>query len=275
MQCMICNNHSRIYFHKQFNCYGLKDVEYWKCDFCGFVFAKTLFELSEKEWIELNSNYHSGYQGKDCNPDDPKWIERIQTQAEVIARLVSFKLIGVRGSFLDYGCGDGKLSDMLKETHAIELLKYDRFMNNKDYLAEKELGRHKYGLVLTTSVFEHLRDIRYIEEIDALVAEGGVLGLHTLVAESIPSDPDWFYLLPVHCSFYTNESMKIIFDRLGYTSSIYNVESRLWFWFRERNEDIEDKILWFNNENDAEYYCYFKRGFVDYWKLDEREMRNR
>ena len=102
-----------------------------------------------------------------------------------------------------------------------------------------------------------------LSEIVDLVADAGVMAVHTLVRESIPPDPSWFYLLPVHCSFFTNKSMQILFDKWGFESSIYHIESRMWFWFRQDSDRIGsmlEKEGWKLGE------VYFKKAFMDYWK---------
>ncbi|MES9853848.1 MAG: hypothetical protein ABW170_18680 [Candidatus Thiodiazotropha sp. L084R] len=49
MNCIICNTSSHYFFTKQFNCFGLKNVDYYRCNHCGSVFAKTLLELAEED----------------------------------------------------------------------------------------------------------------------------------------------------------------------------------------------------------------------------------
>jgi len=67
------------------------------------------------------------------------------------------------------------------------------------YVSKKSLS-DRYIVVINTSVFEHAREIETLDEIAELVDEDGVPALHVLVPESVPRDPPWFYLLPVHCT---------------------------------------------------------------------------
>jgi hypothetical protein len=102
------------------------------------------------------------------------------------------------------------------------------------------------------------------------------MGIHTLVAEKIPASADWFYLLPVHCAFYTNKSMQLLFDQWGYSASIYHMNSRLWIWFKTDPGAVEKIVKDANARPGREYFTYhFKRGFMDYWKLSEQELMNR
>ena len=47
-----------------------------------------------------------------------------------------------------------------------------------------------------------------------VVAPNGAFGMHTLVAERVPSDPAWFYLEPPHCAFFSNAAMARLSDDL-------------------------------------------------------------
>jgi hypothetical protein len=70
--------------------------------------------------------------------------------------------------------------------------------------------------------------------------------------------------------------MKILFREWGFTASIYNVESRLWFWFRTGTDRVEKIIRKANELPGREIlYYHFKRGFMDYWKLDKNKVLRR
>ncbi|UUO14267.1 hypothetical protein [Dolichospermum heterosporum] len=94
-----------------------------------------------------------------------------------------------------------------------------------------------------------------------------MLALHVLVKEDIPQDPDWFYLQPPHVSFFTNQSMQILFEQWNYKASIYHVPSRLWFWFREM-DNIQMSVI--KNLLPETEGFYFKEGFMNYWGLIEK-----
>ncbi len=146
------------------------------------------------------------------------------------------------------------------------MCKFDRYeQNTNGYLHEHDLKKGGFDFVVTTSVFEHLTRREHFDEINALVSADGVMGLHTMVRESIPPDPTWFYLLPVRCAFHTNKSMSILFEQWGYQCSIYHVEARIWFWFKSDPDQIEEIVCNANKRPHAPLYL-FKRGFLDYWK---------
>jgi hypothetical protein len=219
--------------------------------------------MAIEEWEELNMNYHSCHQGKDECSDDPRWVERLQAQAAVITFLAKQGVLPKALPWVDWGCGDGKLTHLL-ERHQLFTLKYDRYMRyENDYLTDVDIQDAKYSVVFNTSIFEHIRNRPTLNSINNLVSEDGVLAIHTLVTEVIPQDPRWFYLLPVHCSFFTNKSMQILFEDWGYEVSIYHLPSRMWFWFKKRGDVV--KILFDSGHLNSENGFYFKEGFMNYW----------
>lgn len=264
MKCLICDGNMKFSFSKRFSVFGLSKVDYWCCQHCGFTISRTHAEMTVAEWESLNHEYHATYQLTESNPDDPRWIARLESQARVIRDAAEIGLIDGKGRWLDYACGDGKLSELLNQ-EGLTLLKYDRYMAREDgYLDADELVPRSFEFVITTSVFEHLTLREQFDSVGALVADNGVLGVHTMVCETVPRDPDWFYLLPVHCAFHTNKSMSLLLEQWGYVASVYNVDSRLWLWFKQPGR-LKRHIENANKRSDGVSYIY-KHGFVDYWK---------
>ncbi len=265
MKCIICSGRMEFYFSKDFDAFGLGKVDYWRCRDCGFSMSRTHAEMTRAEWESLNRQYHSTYQAKDSNADDPRWTERLQSQATVLADAVQVGLLNGDGRWLDYACGDGKLSELLR-SDGITLEKYDRYMSRQEgYLRDDEITARGFDFVITTSVFEHFTKREEFDSVESLVSANGVLGLHTLVREDIPCDSSWFYLLPVHCAFHTNRSMALLLEQWGYASSVYNVDSRLWLLFKKPASDMRHRVDAANRRVRKPTYI-LKDGFVDYWK---------
>lgn len=260
--CMICGADCKYYFTKKFNLELLQDVEYYKCTHCGFVYSNTHKKMSAEKWNDLNKWYHS-YHGTNVTNDDKNWTNRLNTQSDIIKIFVDNNLLCSNGNWIDYGCGDGKLSNMLENKYNLILKKFDIVPVGSGFISEQELYSKKYDFVITTSVFEHLRTIEELNNIFSLVSETGIMAVHTFISENVPQDPTWFYLLPVHCAFFTNASMKILFNRFNYKCSLYNYEGRIWFMFKQNN-NIEQIIEKINCSSDIKYY--YKNNFMDYWK---------
>ena len=266
MKCYVCQNRMEEFFRKDFKgLFGLNLVHYWKCIHCGFVLSKTHLDMDTTTWERLNNEVHSAYQGTDFIAEDPRWLSRLQSQAKTIRELADFGILPTDQPWLDFACGDGKLADMLSAS-SLHTLKYDRYMSrgNDDYVSQKSLSPGNYGNIITTSFLEHVLKIETLDEMASLISKTGVLSVHTLVRETISPDPDWFYLLPVHVAFHTNKSMQILFDLWGFHSSLYHLESRMWFWFRTRLEHNGNFQAFRKQANSEEYF--YKNAFMDYWK---------
>jgi hypothetical protein len=234
LKCIVCSSKMTPYFKKTFLKFGLGEVEYVRCPSCQFVCSETHYKMTDNDWCALNEAYHGEYFEIGHNPDDPRWIDRMIAQASVIASLVG---VGILKSdcALDYGAGDGRLADLLDEK-GIFVDKYDKFISKSGYRAYEEMQPGGYDLVISTAVFEHVRCIETLDEIVSFVSEDGVLALHTMIMEQAPRRSDWHYLVPVHCSFFSNKSMQKLFERWNFTHSFYHVESRMWFFFRNRKD---------------------------------------
>ncbi|KOS60726.1 methyltransferase domain-containing protein [Lysinibacillus agricola] len=254
--CQICKGDLEYFFTKSFNLEILNKVDYLKCNNCGFVKADTICKLNIEKWNRLNNEFHSNYQYSEMNIEDLKWVTRLEKQSKILKEFADLKIINLNES-LDYGCGDAKLSKSLKKISGYNLLNYDKYMTEETY--NTQLRENYFNFLITTSVFEHIVDLRDLDNIVSLINENGVMAVHTLITEKIPRDPNWFYLYPVHVSFFTNKSMEILFNKWGFKSSLYHLESQLWFFFKE-NKEFDQRFLSENN-------LFYKDGFMDYWHV--------
>ena len=263
MKCIICYSDMTFYFRKTFNVFNLKDVEYWKCKNCGFCASKTHFDMTSKEWAELNHAFHSGTHYTEDNPYNRN--QRYFNQALMLSLM--FKQSLIKGDrWLDWGCGIGSVALLLKDYFNIELLTYDRYFTPQiNSISEKMLVKRGFHLVVNTAVFEHVRDRETLNEIESYVNSSGCFAIHTLVPESVPKEPNWMYLLPVHCAFHTNKSMQILMEQWGYNCSVYNEHSKMWVLFHDDADQIQAKTKKLNHSLGWEY-LHFKNGFMDYWK---------
>jgi hypothetical protein len=263
--CIVCGGMTRPYFTKDFGgvC-DLQKVRYRQCVTCGFSFSETHYALSDDDWGELNERYHLSFFGQDECEDDPRWFERLTQQSEVLLHLQSKAIFPTDLPYYDYGCGDGKLSDMLASNRML-VRKYDKFLGggHSGYLTDKEVRSGNFGLVVNTSVMEHVRDLQTLDDIaNSVHPARGVLAMHTWVGKVVPRDDKWFYLLPVHISFFTNKAMGILLSRWGFVASVYVVAPRMWFLFRENSlaQKAYEGLAAVRDD------VFHKAGFVDYWQ---------
>jgi hypothetical protein len=262
--CLVCGSSTVPHTVKRWGgTLGLGDVLMARCVRCGFVQAETIYAMSEERWERLNVECHSLYQGSDENPTDPRWLERMTAQRDVLAALHRLDLTPPGKPWLDWGAGDAKLSEMLRP-ECVQLDSFDAYMGGPDYLTQEDLKPRSFGLVISTSVFEHVRSLEPLDDMERLVADGGIFAIHTLIAEEVPGDPDWFYYQAPHVSFFTNDSMAYLFERWGYRSSVYHLPSKLWFCLKEPEERAREIAAKLNAETGTEDSIP-GAGFVGYW----------
>jgi hypothetical protein len=262
MRCIICDGPTSYYFSKQFGQYGLGNVDYHRCAHCGFVASKTHFDMSDDEWTSLNAAFHSDSNAREDNPYNRN--QRYFNQALMLHLMVRAGMLPTR-TWLDWGSGVGSVSNQLDRHFSLELLNFDRYVTPPlRAVCEDALVRRSYRLVVNTAVFEHVRSRATLDEIESYVAPDGHLAVHTLVRGEIPADPDWMYLLPVHCAFHTNRSMDLLMQQWGYTCSVYNEHSKMWVMFRSAPDQVQLRTHALNDLLGWEY-LHFKHGFMDYW----------
>ena len=104
------------------------------------------------------------------------------------------------------------------------------------YLSDNEVIPNSFDAVISCAVFEHLFGKSDVDAILQLLNEHGILFLHTLICEEVPKDPDWFYLGAAHVTFWTNAAMTHIYNTYGYAGCAYNVDARMWLFFKDKEE---------------------------------------
>lgn len=267
MKCFVCGEEMQPFMEKNFGMENLDKCEYVRCENCGLVVAKTIYEMTHDQWSKLNFECHDKlfHGGVDYVEIDPNVYTRFEFKSNLFVELVKRGIFKADWRAVDYGAGDGflanKTNDKLGKTW---LKKFDAYMaEDKNYLPIQEMRPKSFDFVLTCSVFEHLLGRGDVEKIINLVKTDGVMGMHTLICEEVPQDTKWFYLLPVHCTFWTNKSMQLIYEQFGFKRCLYHVESRMWLMFY----DIEtfDKIKSCADELAGTFV--FSENFVDYWKV--------
>lgn len=262
MNCIICAGRMLPYFSKMFNAYHLKVANYSRCEECGFCASETHFAMTGSEWEALNLSFHNDSEAREDNPYNRN--QRYFNQALMLHLMKQNGLLSPR-NWLDWGSGSGSLSAQLLHNFGIELYNFDKFMRpNLFALSQDQLKPRGHSVVISTAVFEHVRDRKTLDEIESYVGDDGCLGIHTLVRGEIPRDSGWMYLLPVHCAFHTNKSMDILMRQWGYTCSIYNEHAKMWIWFKQESASVATKVAALNRLMGWEY-LHFKTGFMDFW----------
>ncbi len=269
MKCLICNSDSEFLTRKNYE--GdfkilLEQNTYMKCPQCGFSFSKTIQEMSDLEWEELNFGFHKLLESQKFTDDinQPPYIH----QANLINILSKLGLIDLQHS-LDYAGGHGTLTKILRNYYGSDLPVYDPYVqddnsNSLHYI--EEIKGKKFKFINCSALFEHIRSESDLDEIASLVDEDGVLMIHTVICENIPADPNWFYFVPpVHSAFFTNKSMDIWMEKWNFSASVYCKDAKSWLLFKKDSEALQNSIKEVNSLLQSQFLIH-KKGFVDYWK---------
>ena len=248
---------------KRFDLDALQKTEYLRCENCRLAISETHYLLNNHEWQQLNQTWH-----KDNNlrQDDPYNRNlRYLNQGLMLHLMVQHGILENSCDWIDWGGGEGLLARSLDENFNLKCSTYDKYIEPKfNRIESHQLKKRSREFVLCTAVFEHIRERATLDEIESLVSHSGCFAVHTLVRGEIPDDPNWMYLLPVHCTFFTNTSMSILMEQWGYRCSVYNENSKLWVWFRSDVEETRTRVLDLNQKIGFEY-LKFSSGFMDYW----------
>ncbi len=277
MKCFVCGAEMTPYFEKKLDSTAKEYIdkpeifEYVRCENCGLVVSKTLYEMSHEDWSAFNTKAHKAVfdQKVDYKIVDPSWLKRLETQANMFVNLVNLGIFKDDWRTIDFGAGDGKLANKINERlKKVWLKKFDAYMEplDENYLTKDEVKPQSFDFLVSTSVFEHLLGTQGdVEKIIDLIKPDGTMALHTLICEEVPQDPEWFYLLPVpvHCTLWTNKAMSITYKKFGFKGCAYNLPAQMWLFFRDRNLYLELK----NNKEKLQGNYFFSDDFVDYWKV--------
>ena len=272
--CLICGTPTPDDFSKTYAPHpgspfdGPLTVTYCRCGHCGFVMSRTHQAMAPAQWAALNTSWHHHY--------ETHLDQKVSNAPPYAEQALALRMLARNGVLdlddaLDYAAGYGSLARLLGKYFDARLRIFDRYVQDAGqgdlYVPESALGR--YGLVINSAMFEHVLDRAALDEVDALVAERGVLMLHTVICERVPRDPDWFYLAPVvHTAFHTNRSMSLLMAQWGYAASLYSPAAKSWWLFKAGHPALArlpQVVETINTELRMKYFIH-REGFVDYWK---------
>lgn len=290
MKCLVCGTSMRPYFTRKFDGahpfdeifrHYLDYMEYERCDACSLVSCANVYAMDKAAFYELNTRWHQSMESsenigaratshKGSGGNQPPYLQ----MATLINILQRHEIIGPR--MLDFAGGIGSLANLLDVYYQLPLAVYEPYNNapfNKNirYLnSREELAldiKKPYDLVINSAMFEHIKDMEVLDEIDACVAKSGALLLHTVVRENTPKDPSYFYIQPCHITFWSNRAMGLFMKRYGYRASIYNLEAKSWLLFKNgaNLRGLRDKVCKINKQMQREYLLLSEDGFYEYY----------
>lgn len=203
MACPICNAEESTFVIRVIKS-GL-EIEYVRCCECRAIYAPEVLSWEPGDFKRKIYNV-------DYVKFDPDFVEkrpRIYANSLYKNRFPSFS-----GRHLDYGGGNGKLSQILRDEASWDSQTFDR------YYGDVKLPEGKFDLVTAIEVFEHAVNVHELwNDLSRLTNFGGILFVSTWTApDNLESMNDWFYLLPRngHFIFYSPEAFDLLEKQYGF-----------------------------------------------------------
>lgn len=177
-------------------------VQYLFCEDCGFCFAPELYGWTLKQFAD--KIYNDSYVEV-----DPDYLSaRPRTNARSLVSMIGDRGLYIR--HLDYGGGNGLLSELLRE-EGWQSASYDPFIDSDGL---RDFG--KFDLITAYEVFEHVPDPRrLVKDLALLLDDDGLLLFSTLVSDGNlrPRQRlDWWYASPRngHISLFSTKSLSVL-----------------------------------------------------------------
>lgn len=197
-------------------------VHYALCEQCGFCFAPELFtwDMEEFESKIYNDEYILV---------DPDYLE-IRPRASANTIISMFKDQAHLIKHLDYGGGNGLLSQYLKES-GFNSSSYDPFVDRTVDI--NQLG--KFDLITAFEVFEHVPDIQQLmSNLNTLLAPDGLILFSTLLSDgNIHANQKltWWYASPRngHISLFSEHSLTITAHGNGFNLGCFSTGFHVMF----------------------------------------------
>jgi len=206
MKCKICKNESKkIFTQKVLSKY---DVDYYKCDNCGFIQTQKPFWLKEayKEPINL---------------EDTGIIERNLYFTELVSPIIK-TVFGKNNTYLDYSGGYGIFSRLMINK-GIRVLWTDPHTKNI-FAKGFEYKNEKIEAITCFECFEHFDEpIKEIEKM--LKISKNIMFSTTLQTEDIPKK-NWDYYgfeHGQHIAFYSKKTLKFIANK--HKLNLYSIKN--------------------------------------------------
>ncbi len=144
---------------------------------------------------------------------------------------------------------------------------YEQYLRIKEkdcYYDEADMNEKSFDLAICSAVLEHMIGRNDVDRFFNLVKDDGIAIIHTLICETVPQDPNWFYInMPVHCTLWTNDAMSRIFNQHGFVGCAYHLPSKMWLFFKNKEKYNICKEV--STHIPGEWT--FSDTFVDYWKV--------
>jgi SAM-dependent methyltransferase len=240
--CKCCGTPASLYglvdFHKNCEIYrknpfGISGVPiyYHRCPECRFIFTTALDRFAKEDFADLIYNNEYAL-------IDPDFEElRPRGNAALVGRLLHESR---PARILDFGGGNGKLAELLRDAGFPHVEAYDPFVSQ---FAEKPSGL--FDCVICFEVLEHSVDpAQTLGELIAYLTDSGFILLSTLLQ---PADIErqglsWWYAAPrnAHVSLYSALSLEKLVEPFGF--QVHSLDQSYHVLYRQNRNTAEPTL---------------------------------
>lgn len=202
MKCKVCSSDSNFLFSAQI--LQKHEIQYFRCDVCGFIQTEQPYWLDEA-YRDAIASLDTGY------------VSRNLLYRDIVASILKKKKFISTGKFLDYGGGYGLFVRLMRDK-GFDFYRQDTYCKNlfaQYFDVEKT---ESYELVTAFEVFEHLENP--LSEIEKILQYANSVLFSTELQPDIEikSINDWWYFVPEtgqHISFYTRKSLQCLAEKFN------------------------------------------------------------
>lgn len=194
--CNICNQNTNLLFSR--NVLKKYQVNYFKCNTCGFIQTEDPFWLNEA-YTDAITNQDIGLISRNIN------------YSKITKGLIKILHIDNEANFLDYGGGYGMFVRQMRD-FGYNFLRYDIYCDNifaKNF--EGDLKSY-YKIITAFEVFEHL--VNPFDTIKDLLNITDILFFSTEIQPNNTNEIEkWWYIMEEtgqHISLYSLQSLKFL-----------------------------------------------------------------
>lgn len=189
---------------------------YHKCLECEYIFLDEFFYVDEVREKKHYDKHHNSFES----------LGYVKMFEDLIEEFVAPLKENIK-SALDFGCGEGEVLPILLERNNIVCDRYDLF-----YFPQKVYLGKEYDIILSTEVFEHLKNpLEIFKELFSYVKKDGYL---LLMSTFHPSNDEkflkWWYIRDItHIGFFNLKTFEYIADALDVKIVKHNLKNIIIF----------------------------------------------
>jgi SAM-dependent methyltransferase len=198
-ECILCNSNSVSVLKPAGTGKKPGNRCFLHCGVCDLIFVPERFHLS-------TSDEKARYRLHDNSLSNEGYVGMFKDKIALIKQYCPDV-----NSVLDYGCGPGPVLAQLLSMEGFNCDIYDPHFF-------PEFPESRYDLVVSTEVFEHLRDIKpELERIKTCLNPGGFFAVMTGFHDAVESFEKWWYIAdPTHICFFSMQTFGWIAEKFGF-----------------------------------------------------------